>query len=95
MQLVPLHCGGKTPRRMQELEDVVEALKKVVERWGFTSCGIQLPHSLSSHGFNPGTWNVISWFQAFAFTNSNLCRYIAAAKRARRGAGAGGCGSER
>jgi hypothetical protein len=34
----------------------------------------RLTNSLKPPGFKPCTWNVISWFQAFA-GKCNLCRY--------------------
>ena len=46
--------------------------------WGCTSL-VQSTHSLKVPGFNPGTYDVISWFQAFAF-KCNLHRYTLAAE---------------
>jgi hypothetical protein len=38
---------------------------------------------LKAPGFNPGTYEFISWFQAFAFKRANLCRYTEVSKEVR------------
>jgi hypothetical protein len=39
---------------------------------------IQSTHSLKAPGFNPGTYQVRNWFQAFAFSNATCARYTEA-----------------
>jgi hypothetical protein len=59
---------------------VQEARRKLALAVGLYMLHLVVTHSLKAPGFNPCTYKVISWFQAFAFT-CNVYRYLPAHPR--------------